>query len=145
MNFEEFNKKYAEQVLADGKVTQEQIDECMALTDEGNSITLEDVLVSKGIISPVAAKLITSKILDIGFIDLVTINVDPEAVRKADKETCLMYCCLPIGKIWDETVFVTDNVLNSKDEVLKAIFGQNIDIKLAVKDEIKTQIEKNFI
>ena len=144
MNFEEFNKKYAEQVLADGRVTQEQIDECMVLTDEGNDITLEDALVSKEVLSPVSAKMITSKVVDVGFIDLFTYNVDPETVKKADKSTCLMYCCLPIGKLLGETIVVTDNVLNSKDEVLKAVFGQNTDIKLAVKDEIKAQIKKHF-
>ena len=144
MNFEEFNKRYAEQILADGRVTQEQIDECMALTDEGNNITLEDALVSKEVLSRVSAKLITSKVVGIGFIDLFTYAVDPLVAMKADKATCLMYCCLPIGKMFGETIVVTDNVLNSKDEVLKAVFGQNIDIKLAVKDEIKAQIKKHF-
>ena len=144
MNFEEFNKKYAEQVLADGRATQEQIDECLGMTDEGNDITLEDALVSKEVLSRVYAKMITSKVVGIGFIDLFTYAVDPLVAMKADKSTCLMYCCLPIGELFGETIVVTDNVLNSKDEVLRAVFGQNIDIKLAVKDEIKAQIRKHF-
>lgn len=144
MNFEEFNKKYAEKILAEGYATQEQIDECLNLTNEDDGITLEDALVSKEVLSRVSAKMITSKVTGIGFIDLFTYNVDPEVAKTADKSTCLMYCCLPIGKMLGETIVVTDNVLNSKDEVLKAIFGQNIDIKLAVKDEIKAQIKKHF-
>lgn len=144
MNFEDFNKKYAEKILAEGYTTQEQIDECLNLTNEDDGITLEDALVSKEVLSRVSAKMITSKVTGIGFIDLFTYNVDPLVVMKADKATCLMYCCLPIGKMFGETIVVTDNVLNSKDEVLKAVFGQNIDIKLAVKDEIKAQIKKHF-
>ena len=144
MNFEEFNKKYAEQILAEGYATQEQIDDCLNLTNEDDGITLEDALVSKEVLSRVSAKMITSKVIGIGFIDLFTYAVDPLVAMKADKSTCLMSCCLPIGKMFGETIVVTDNVLNSKDEVLKAVFGQNIDIKLAVKDEIKAQIKKHF-
>lgn len=144
MNFEDFNKKYAEQALADGTVTQKQIDECMAMTDESKNITLENALVSKGILSPISAIMISSKVLGINFIDLYTFNVDPEAAKLSDKETCLKYCCLPIGKFFDSNVIVTDCLLYDKAEALKNIFGDDISFELAIRDEILREIEKQY-
>ena len=116
----------------------------MALTDEGNNITLESALVSKGFISPVTAKMISSKILDISFVDLYVMDIDPATVRQTEKETCLKYCCLPIGKLFGSEVIVTDCVLDGKTEDLKKIFGENIELQLAVKDEILRVIDKVF-
>ena len=144
MNFEDFNKKYAEQALTDDAVTKEQIDECMTMTDESKNITLENALVSKGILSPISAIMISSKVIGINFIDLYTFNVDPEAAKLSDKETCLKYCYLPIGKFFDSNVIVTDCLLYEKAEALKNIFGDDISFELALRDEILREIEKQY-
>ena len=144
MYFEEFNEKYAEQVLAEGAATKEQIDECMALVDENNNVTLESALVSKGVLSPIAAIIYASKVLGIDFIDLYTFDVNPEAAKLSDKETCLKYCCLPLGKLFDSNVIVTDCLLYDKAETLRTIFGEDINIKLALRSEILREIEKQY-
>ena len=144
MNFEDFNKKYAEQALAQGACTKEQIDECMEFADESKNITLERLLVSEGVISPVTAIMITSKVLDIPFVDLSVMNIDILAANKTDKETCLKYHCLPIGKLWDSDVIVTDCLLDDKAYELKKIFGENIEFNLALRDEIRKRIDELY-
>ena len=144
MNFEEFNKKYAEQALAQGACTKEQIDECMEFADESKNITLERLLVSEGVISPVTAIMITSKVLDIPFVDLRVMNIDILAANKTDKETCLKYHCLPIGKLWGSDVIVTDCLLDDKAYELKKIFGENIEFNLALRDEIRKRIDELY-
>ena len=144
MNFEEFNKEYAEQALAEGACTKEKIDEYMPLVDESKSITLERLLVIQGVISPISAIIITSKILDIPFVDLSVMNIDILAANKTDKETCLKYHCLPIGNLWGSDVIVTDCLLDDKADELKKIFGDNIEFNLALRDEIRKRIDELY-
>ena len=145
MLFKEFNEKYAEKALAEGTASKEQIDECMALTDESKNITLERALVNQGVISPISALRISSQILDIPFVDLYVMNIDPLAANKLEKKTCLKYCCLPIGKFFGNYVIVTDCVLDDKEEALRQIFGEEFEFNLALRDEILKQIDKVFL
>ena len=144
MNFEEFNKEYAEQALAEGACTKEKIDEYMPLVDESKSITLERLLVIQGVISPISAIIITSKILDIPFVDLSVMNIDILSANRTDKETCLKYHCLPIGELWGSDVIVTDCLLDDKAYELKKIFGENIEFNLALRDEIRKRIDELY-
>ena len=144
MNFDEFNKKYADSVLESGFVSKAEIDECMSKADESMGLTLDKLLVQENILSRYDALRVTSAILGIPFVALDCVAVDPDAAKCSDRETSLKYCCVPLRFDDDRLVIATDFVADDKLEELKKVFGDNIYIYLALQTEVLSTIEELY-
>lgn len=125
MNGEMRNKIY-NYLLLQTETPSETINELLSQVDEERGVTLEDVLLDKGIVTPAGMRKIKAILTEVECYDVANTEFDPKLLGLLTKEQAVKYCCLPL-KIDD----FSDNVLHV------VIADPNIDFSLETLDDLK--------
>jgi type IV pilus assembly protein PilB len=128
-----------------GIITAEQLEKAMKKTQE-NGGNLGEILISEGYITEDVFVAFLGKKSDISYISLSDYgDIDSKVIAKVPESIARRKNLIPLT-LKDNilTVAISDPMDIFTIDDLKAITGLKIDIVLAVKDDIKTAIEKNY-
>lgn len=129
-----------------GIITAEQLEKAMKKKQE-TSGELGEILISEGYITEDVFVAFLGKKSDISYVSLADYGeIDSKIIAKVPESIARRKNLIPISINNNIlTIAISDPMDIFTIDDIKAITGMKIDIVLAVKDDIKTAIEKNYM
>ncbi|MFC1594484.1 GspE/PulE family protein [Candidatus Omnitrophota bacterium] len=137
-------EKIVDIILENKKISKEEFEEALK-TQKEKGMSLEKVLVERGLITEKELVSILARELNIPPINLVKYKIDPEVINAIPERVCRQYHIIPISKIGSTLTLATADPLNifALDDI-KNLTGYEIDIAMCTEQEIKKTINKYY-
>ncbi|MFC1704137.1 GspE/PulE family protein [Candidatus Omnitrophota bacterium] len=137
-------EKIIDIILEKKKIKKEELDSAIKAQKQ-KGISLEKVLIEKGLISEKELIGILAKELNIPPINLAKYKIDPEVLDLIPERVCRQYRIVPLSKIGTTLTLVTADPLNifALDDI-KNLTGYDIDIAMCAEQEILNSIDKYY-
>ncbi len=137
-------ERIVEIIVENKKIKKEDFDKAIKAQKQ-KGISLEKILVEKGLITEKELIGILAKELNIPPINLSKYRIDPDVIKVIPERICRQYRIVPISKIGSTITLATADPLNifALDDI-KNLTGYDIDIAMSTEQDIIKSINKYY-
>jgi type IV pilus assembly protein PilB len=137
-------KKLGERLVETGKVSAADLETALR-EQRGTTILLGDLLVARGILSKEDLAATLPEILMVDYIDLGTVDLDPEVLKLIPHRIAARYIALPLYREGKKLVVAMADPrdLDALDQ-LKFLSAMEISPRLSFRDDISEAIERHY-
>ena len=138
-------QKLGETLVGLGYLGSTELEEALAIKSRNRSIPIGQILLDMGIIDTAAINDVMAKKLGIPAVDLRSLHIPPEILRRIPAGAAYRYGIVPVAESENALVIAVENPLNmERMEQLRFIAGSKVIPVMAPKEDIRYALEKNY-